>query len=72
MVPFSIDSTLSRICDVLSWGLDDLTSVDELIKTGKELRNEFASFLSDFLVYLVDIDLEIQELESYILESTTQ
>ncbi len=59
------EEQIGRLCDILSWGLDDAISVDELIRTGKELRNELASILSEFLVYLVDIDLEIQELESY-------
>ena len=64
------EDEIGKLCDVLSWGLDDITNFDELIKLGKELRNEFASILSDFLVNLVDIDLGIQELESYILESS--
>ncbi|MHA1401065.1 MAG: hypothetical protein ACTSQE_12020 [Candidatus Heimdallarchaeaceae archaeon] len=63
------EEQLGRLCDVLSWGLDDITSVEELIKIGKELRNELASILSEFLVFLVDIDLEIQELETFILEN---
>ena len=64
------EDEIGKLCDVLSWGLDDINNFDELTKLGKELRNEFASLLSDFLVYLVDIDLGIQELESFILEST--
>jgi hypothetical protein len=64
------DDEIGKLCDVLSWGLDDINNYDELTKVGKELRNEFASILSDFLVYLVDIDLGIQELESFILESS--
>ncbi|MHA1352179.1 MAG: hypothetical protein ACTSPP_05250 [Candidatus Heimdallarchaeaceae archaeon] len=63
------DEQLGRLCDVLSWGLDDIASVEELIKLGKELRNELASIMSEFLVFLVDIDLEIQELENIILSS---
>jgi len=63
------DDEIGKLCDVLSWGLDDINNYDELTRLGKELRNEFASLLSDFLVYLVDIDLGIQELESYILEA---
>ena len=63
------EDEIGKLCDVLSWGLDDISSFDELINIGKELRNEYAALLSDFLVYLVDIDLGIQELESYILES---
>lgn len=63
------DEQLGRLCDVLSWGLDDVSSVEELIKLGKELRNELASIMSEFLVFLVDIDLEIQELENIILSS---
>ena len=63
------EDEIGKLCDVLSWGLDDINSFDELINIGKELRNEYAALLSDFLVYLVDIDLGIQELESYILES---
>lgn len=63
------EDEIGKLCDVLSWGLDDINSYDELTKLGKEIRNEFASLLSDFLVYLVDIDLGIQELESFILES---
>ena len=63
------EDEIGKLCDVLSWGLDDINNYDELTKLGKELRNEFASLLSDFLVYLVDIDLGIQELESFILES---
>ncbi|MHA2358428.1 MAG: hypothetical protein ACXABK_06650 [Candidatus Heimdallarchaeaceae archaeon] len=63
------DDEIGKLCDVLSWGLDDINNYDELTRLGKELRNEFASLLSDFLVYLVDIDLGIQELESYILET---
>jgi len=63
------DEQLGRLCDVLSWGLDDISSVEELIKLGKELRNELASIMSEFLVFLVDIDLEIQELENIILSS---
>ena len=51
-----------------SWGLDDLQNFDDLISLGKELRNELASLLSDFLVFLVDIDLSIQELESLTLK----
>lgn len=62
------EDEIGKLCDVLSWGLDDINSYDELINTGKELRNEYAALLSDFLVYLVDIDLGIQELESYILD----
>lgn len=62
------EDEIGKLSDVLSWGLDDLNNYDELTKLGKELRNEFASLLSDFLVYLVDIDLAIQELESFILE----
>ena len=64
------DDEIGKLCDVLSWGLDDINNYDELTKIGKELRNEFAAILSDFLVYLVDIDLGIQELESFILESS--
>ncbi len=63
------EDEIGKLCDVLSWGLDDISSFDELINIGKELRNEYAALLSDFLVYLVDIDLGIQELESFILES---
>ncbi len=63
------EDEIGKLCDVLSWGLDDINNYDELTKLGRELRNEFASLLSDFLVYLVDIDLGIQELESFILES---
>jgi len=63
------EDEIGKLCDVLSWGLDDINNYDELTKLGKELRNEFATLLSDFLVYLVDIDLGIQELESFILES---
>jgi len=62
------EDEIGKLCDVLSWGLDDINNYDELIILGKELRNEFASLLSDFLVYLVDIDLGIQELESFQLE----
>ena len=64
------EDEIGKLCDVLSWGLDDINNYDELTRLGKELRNEFASLLSDFLVYLVDIDLGIQELESFHLEST--
>ncbi|NPD88773.1 MAG: hypothetical protein HGN29_08605 [Asgard group archaeon] len=64
------DDEIGKLCDVLSWGLDDISNYDDLTKLGKEFRNEFASILSDFLVYLVDIDLGIQELESFILESS--
>ncbi|MHA1199834.1 MAG: hypothetical protein ACTSQF_10950 [Candidatus Heimdallarchaeaceae archaeon] len=64
------EDEIGKLCDVLSWGLDDISSFDELINLGKELRNEYAALLSDFLVYLVDIDLGIQELESYILDSS--
>jgi len=64
------EDEIGKLCDVLSWGLDDISSFDELINIGKELRNEYAALLSDFLVYLVDIDLGIQELESYVLESS--
>jgi hypothetical protein len=64
------EDEIGKLCDVLSWGLDDISSFDELINLGKELRNEYAAILSDFLVYLVDIDLGIQELESFILESS--
>ncbi|MCG3227716.1 MAG: hypothetical protein H7645_12420 [Candidatus Heimdallarchaeota archaeon] len=64
------DDEIGKLCDVLSWGLDDINNYDELTKLGKEFRNEFATILSDFLVYLVDIDLGIQELESFILESS--
>ena len=64
------DDEIGKLCDVLSWGLDDINNYDDLTKLGKEFRNEFASILSDFLVYLVDIDLGIQELESFILESS--
>jgi hypothetical protein len=64
------EDEIGKLCDVLSWGLDDINNYDELTNLGKELRNEFASLLSDFLVYLVDIDLGIQELESFILESS--
>jgi hypothetical protein len=66
------DDEIGKLCDVLSWGLDDINNYDELTKIGKELRNEFAAILSDFLVYLVDIDLGIQELESFILESSVK
>lgn len=62
------EDEIGKLCDVLSWGLDDINNYDELTILGKELRNEFASLLSDFLVYLVDIDLGIQELESFQLE----
>ncbi len=62
------EDEIGKLCDVLSWGLDDISSFDELINLGKELRNEYAALLSDFLVYLVDIDLGIQELESYLLD----
>lgn len=62
------EDEIGKLCDVLSWGLDDINNYDELTRLGKELRNEFASLLSDFLVYLVDIDLGIQELESFQLE----
>ncbi|MHA1347504.1 MAG: hypothetical protein ACTSVO_02300 [Candidatus Heimdallarchaeaceae archaeon] len=62
------EDEIGKLCDVLSWGLDDINNYDELTMLGKELRNEFASLLSDFLVYLVDIDLGIQELESFQLE----
>ncbi|MBY8999725.1 MAG: hypothetical protein KGD64_02315 [Candidatus Heimdallarchaeota archaeon] len=62
------EDEIGKLCDVLSWGLDDINNYDELTRLGKELRNEFASLLSDFLVYLVDIDLGIQELESFHLE----
>ncbi|MFW9851686.1 MAG: hypothetical protein ACFFDS_01955 [Candidatus Thorarchaeota archaeon] len=64
------EDEIGKLCDVLSWGLDDVNNYDELTTLGKELRNEFASLLSDFLVFLVDIDLGIQELESFILESS--
>lgn len=64
------EDEIGKLCDVLSWGLDDINNYDELTILGKELRNEFASLLSDFLVYLVDIDLGIQELESFQLERT--
>ncbi|MCE7748607.1 MAG: hypothetical protein GPJ51_09415 [Candidatus Heimdallarchaeota archaeon] len=63
------EDEIGKLCDVLSWGLDDISSFDDLINLGKELRNEYAALLSEFLVYLVDIDLGIQELESFILES---
>lgn len=63
------DDEIGKLCDLLSWGLDDLTSFDELIKIGKELRNEFTNLIADFLVYLVDIDLNIQELEMKVLEA---
>ncbi|MHA1686705.1 MAG: hypothetical protein ACTSYD_09915 [Candidatus Heimdallarchaeaceae archaeon] len=63
------DEEIGKLCDLLSWGLDDVNSFDELSKIGKELRNEFTNLIADFLVYLVDIDLGIQELESHILES---
>lgn len=66
------DDEMAKLCDVLSWGLDDLTSFDDLINIGKQLRNEYASLLSDFLVYLVDIDLGIQEIESMSLEKLQQ
>lgn len=62
------EDEIGKLCDVLSWGLDDINNYDELTMLGKELRNEFASLVSDFLVYLVDIDLGIQELESFQLE----
>lgn len=62
------EDEIGKLCDVLSWGLDDINNYDELTILGKELRNEFASLLSDFLVYLVDIDLGIQELESFQLK----
>ncbi len=62
------EDEIGKLCDVLSWGLDDINNYDELTILGKELRNEFASLLSDFLVYLVDIDLGIQEIESFQLE----
>ncbi|MCK5409969.1 MAG: hypothetical protein KAJ30_06860, partial [Candidatus Heimdallarchaeota archaeon] len=64
------EDEIGKLCDVLSWGLDDINNYDELTILGKELRNEFASLLSDYLVYLVDIDLGIQELESFQLERT--
>ncbi|OLS32617.1 MAG: hypothetical protein HeimAB125_07200 [Candidatus Heimdallarchaeota archaeon AB_125] len=64
------EDEIGKLCDVLSWGLDDISSFDDLVNLGKELRNEYASLLSEFLVYLVDIDLGIQELESYVLESS--
>jgi hypothetical protein len=64
------EDEIGKLCDVLSWGLDDISSFDDLINLGKELRNEYASLLSEFLVYLVDIDLGIQELESFVLESS--
>ncbi|MHA1223210.1 MAG: hypothetical protein ACTSSG_10385 [Candidatus Heimdallarchaeaceae archaeon] len=63
------EDEIGKLADVLSWGLDDINSYDELTELGKELRNEFASLLSEFLVFLVDIDLGIQELETFILES---
>ncbi len=62
------DDEIAKLCDVTSWGLDDLQNFDDLISLGKELRNELASLLSDFLVFLVDIDLSIQELESLTLK----
>ena len=64
------EDEIGKLCDVLSWGLDDISNFDELINLGKELRNEYAALLSDFLVYLVDIDLGIQELESFIIDSS--
>ncbi|MHA1667631.1 MAG: hypothetical protein ACTSUR_03145 [Candidatus Heimdallarchaeaceae archaeon] len=63
------EDEIGKLADVLSWGLDDINSYDELTELGKELRNEFASLLSEFLVFLVDIDLGIQELETFVLES---
>ncbi len=64
------EDEIGKLCDVLSWGLDDINNFDDLISLGKELRNEYAALLSDFLVYLVDIDLGIQELESFVLDSS--
>jgi len=63
------DDEIGKLCDVLSWGLDDVNSWDDLIKIGKELRNDYANLLAEFLVFLVDIDLGIQEIEAMAIES---